>query len=84
MNSGFAARRMESKSIDYAGGAGLENPLRNSLAETAKRRIKAVGLPNVSESEQRQFGHHGDFRSSPKKSQEGRDVVLKDMLDVPD
>ena len=62
----------------------MQNPLTNSLAETAKRRIKAVGLPPNPESEQRKFGHHGDFQSSPKKQQEGGDVALKDMLEVPD
>ena len=35
--NGFAARRLESKSIDHTVMGANESTLRNSLAETAKR-----------------------------------------------
>jgi phenylalanyl-tRNA synthetase beta subunit len=70
------ARRLESKSIDY--GMGSDSTLRNSISATAKRQMKPVDFPKVSESEQRVS------LQSSKKSIECRDVDLKDMLDVPD
>ena len=60
---------------------GSDSTLRNSLAETAKRKMKAVDFPKVSESEQRKACVS---LQSSKKSIEGGDVDLKDMLDVPD
>lgn len=56
----------------------------DSLAATAKRKVKPMGgFPKVADSEQRKACV--SLNTSSKKSIDcGRDVNLKDMLDVPD
>ena len=103
--NGFAARRLESKSIDHTIMSANESTLRESLVETTKRNKQAAaevavtraGTPhNLPDSggvgvQKRRVGskmtevHQSLQQSSEKRySVGGRDVALKDMLEVPD
>ena len=69
---------MESKSIDYGAPAANESTLKNSLAETSKRK-NSNKMNHVNNGK-----NIPRCQSSSKRSPSNRDVNIKDMLDVPD
>ena len=99
--NGFAARRLESKSIDHTIMGVNESTLRDSLVETKKRNKAAaeiaqrgggtpLNLPDSEAQKRKAGGKMTEVHQSLQQSSEqrysvgGRDVALKDMLEVPD
>ena len=99
--NGFAARRLESKSIDHNIMGVNESTLRDSLVETKKRNKAAaeiaqrgggtpLNLPDTEAQKRKAGGKMTEVHQSLQQSSEqrysvgGRDVALKDMLEVPD